>query len=318
MDLRLLLNPAAGASVGAAAPPPPPLPQHKYLQVPVPVLVPTSPVSRPTTPTAIVPSPNLTFEHAPGTKRRELRAVGQAHRDRQRDELQDLMQCVAELRADNHRMKLCIAALRGGVVHDIGAFKSAMHGEVAPALAPVFHKTSDVLAARLGVRYLTGAMALLLLEIVAARRNVAHCERRPRGSELLCLSPNVFNTIVARGTAQINAEAARLVAYQGIDPHQWVAHVLESMAAIHAKWAGLEEQSCVTVAQISVFTNCGMQCSSQSIQIAKSRRPKKCHKCGQERAAGSGHPRGFCNLEGNSPVSPSNHPDDDDDNMSIA
>lgn len=65
--------------------------------------------------------------------------------------------------------ELFIPVLQGGVgaVNNLDALESLMLADTAPG--PAFHRTTDVLAARLGVRYLTGAMALILREFIAVR-----------------------------------------------------------------------------------------------------------------------------------------------------
>lgn len=286
--------------------------------------LPTSPVSRPATPptpVAIPTSPSAVGGvdvAGVGTKRRELRAVGQAHRDRQRDEQDALADYVAELQRTNTALyNGCMEMMRGTAQAQPRQLRALLRAEVSGTRSCVgMHPVSDVFAARLGVRYLTGAMALVLLEYVAARRNLVHVARRPRVAELTCPERTVYDTVLQKGVVQIRAEANRLAAMQYMDPDEWVTEILAALASIHEQWSIDEGEACVDATGFAAARAAKLANIHAGRAGNGKRRPKKCHRCGMERSAGSGHPRGFCKLDDAKSTNSNSRMTDDDEPMS--
>ncbi len=181
------------------------------------------------------PTPCLPDIHLPPdvtAKKRELRMVGQRHRDKERSHVTSLYDTIHALQQENHRLfALCTATLSRPAQVSAAELRSMLKSQVQ--LIRGTHRVSDVAAAKLGVRYLTGAMALLLLETIACRRNLTVKRTgRQRSSDLVCARPGVFEAMIASGVAQLRREAALPL-----------SDAILVFGGIHAQWAGMEGSS---------------------------------------------------------------------------
>lgn len=183
-----------------------------------------------TLPPTLTPSSTCTESTELTAKKRELRMVGQRHRDKEKTQINVLYETIHELQNENHHLfNLCTNA----ITHPTQVSSDKLRAILKSQLQQIHgtHRVSDLTAAQLGVRYLSGAMALLLLETIACRRNIIVINRigRQRNADLVCAKSSVFDTIIASGVSQLRREATLPL-----------CEALLVIGVIHANWARTE------------------------------------------------------------------------------
>lgn len=241
--------------------------------------------------------------------------VGQKHRDNERSVRKQLYADVETLRNKQLLQQLTRKAMFSASQLDrvdLNTLCSLLKAEVAGARRGA-HRVSDLTAAMLGVRYLSGALALLLLETVAARRNLLPLPRavaagRRRQKALECPPESIFEAIIRAAAVQIRQEAIR--AHQCDSRYAsgaWQAALFSVAYEAHARWAAHEASfsgpppdvtNPTIVAQAAMVADV-----SRTGRVIVSNGPKHCSRCGKVRTAGSGHPRSCCD-DGNKVSSP--------------
>lgn len=270
MDVAMLLNPRP----------------HPHASLPVPLPLPPSPVASPQP----VPQPQ---------KRRVLRATGQAHRDRERECMDELLASVKALKLDNRDLLAQCKALVLNVAEP-HTLRDALRDEAAAGAAatpaPAGYRLSAVLAAHIGVRYITGAMALLMLEVIAGRRKLPAAAATGRSSTApqpataaTAEQGRAFCAIFNRALHDVRRDAQRLAALYRLEPLLCELELRTILIDLHCRWADAEG---VQLAPPTIATS---HLRSRTPIAKKHSRPKKCHRCGKLRSAGFGHPRSICN-----------------------
>ena len=159
--------------------------------------------------------------------------VGQRHRDKEKTQVSSLHETIKSLQEENEELfELCTRTIMQRNCASIEKLRSMLKTQVQYLNGvPVTHRISDVTAAKLGVCYLSGAMALLLLEIIACRRNlIVKKIGRLRSNDLVCPKRSVFESIIANGINQLRRDAELLP----------ISETLRIISDIHSNWSKFE------------------------------------------------------------------------------
>ncbi len=181
----------------------------------------------------------------PASRLAQSRIVGHRHRANERERTELLTRETEQLQAEIDQL-LC------RIPNNIPQ----------PITTPKLHSLSPSSAAVLDSDRISGATALLLLEMVALRRNIYDAAS---AVSLECPEVHQVNDAVEH--------CVKVAELEGNSPN-WSTHMLQNAAWLHMQWARHE-------------SNCAMV-------EDKPRREKNCSRCGKSRTAGSGHPRSTC------------------------
>lgn len=235
------------------------------------------------------------------------RMVGQKHRQKEDVALDLLGLDVSNLQEKHSILGLSLKAVRDGQGlngEELRQLRALLKAEVRRQ-HPALHRVSDATAVLLGRRYISGAMALLMLAQVATRRNLVDLPRTAEGSRrrrntLECPPESVFGATLRSAIGSIRAEAVHIRRAEGVPEDAWVAAVLDWAVEVHQRWASVEDAS----APPNVFTNPRTLAQVKSSIVRRRRRSvredarpgdaKRCSRCKKDKTAGSGHPRSHC------------------------
>ena len=201
----------------------------------------------------------------PARRLAQSRIVGHRYRANERRRSLNLADDVERLKEENDMLLEEIAASQQRRAY----FENELSGEEAP----LTHGLSGLSSYIVGVNRITGASALILLSMIAGRRNLFSSPSSQPQLVLECPTYETTDSVIRNGFEMARLEGRRAERY-GVKAMLWEAHVWTSVGRLHASWATFE-MGTVTLEERPHFE-------------------KRCTRCGKVRTAGSGHPRSEC------------------------
>ncbi len=201
----------------------------------------------------------------PARRLAQSRIVGHRYRANERRRSLNLADDVQRLEKENAMLLQEIEALQQR--------RAQFGNELSGGEAPLAHGLSEVSSYIVGADRITGATALILLSMIAGRRNLFSSPSAQPQLVLECPTYEITESAVHNGHEVARLEGRRAERY-GVKAMLWEAHVWARVGQLHARWATFEMDT-VTLEERPHFE-------------------KRCTRCGKVRTAGSGHPRSEC------------------------
>ena len=254
-------------------------------------------------------SPDIT---APQDRFTSSRIIGQKHRDKEYELRGQLEEQVEKLLIDKNLriVELFIERLRYGLSSkQLAYLRVLLKKEVRENRDQSYHRVSEKSAAILGAEYWSGAMALILLDMISTRRNLVDVPResgkRRRKDTLECAPEGVFdqmmNTAIGNLKSTMNLSSEIVNELPEISKDQWCLIALEWVKEAHEIWSNHEDSSNPPKLKAKELR---FPPDSDSVLIGNRAVPykgsndkgdlKRCTRCKKGKTAGKGHRRGKC------------------------
>lgn len=259
---------------------------------------------QPSSPSALHPPPSPLA--APPSSGRaadrfaKSRSVGQTHRDNEKYFSDTMQKDVEKLRAENVLLFAMLTVNHGQARNGASAHMAALLRNRERAEAAGFHRLSNRAATILGLGVLSGAMAMIMLELIAARRNLIAVSdlntsnRRRRRTTLSAPAQGVVEGIILAGLDKLRKEGSAF----NVVPQYWVDSCLDSLRCAHKNWAEHEQSAGAPIFEDEPFSESEAGRSIRNrVESPKPRPgegPKRCSRCRKFKTAGSGHGRSKC------------------------
>lgn len=240
------------------------------------------------------------------------RVIGQKHRDKEYELRGQLEEQVEKLLIDKNLriVELFIERLKYGLTSkQLAYLRVLLKKEVRENRDQSYHRVSEKSAAILGAEYWSGAMALILLDMISTRRNLVDFPRefgkRRRKDALECPPDGVFDQMMS--TAIDNLKSSMNLSSEIINelPHiskdQWCMVALEWVRDAHEAWSRHEDSSNPPKLKPKMQDFPPDSLSTSLLNSGNHRKDlhgkvdlKRCTRCKKGKTAGEGHRRGMC------------------------